>query len=147
MLSSFVIKIRELISGDRPQLEELFLKVRQETFLWTDTSAFALSDFEYDTEGERILVAVCDEEIVGFISVWMEDPFIHHLYVAPAFQGKGVGKALLSAIFKETIAPLQLKCLLRNDKAIAFYKRNGFIEKQRVASESGDYILFEYTRV
>jgi hypothetical protein len=40
--------------------------------------------------------------------------------------------------------PVQLKCLQKNEQAIAFYKRNNFIEKERVVAGSGDYILFEY---
>lgn len=139
-----MIKIREFISSDTAPLQQLFLEVRQATFLWKDPAEFDVMDFDSETEGEQILVAVCDNKVVGFISTWIEDAFIHHLYVDASYQNQGVGKALLTNFLSRVHTAVQLKCLLKNEQAIAFYKRNNFIEKKRVVAESGDYILFEY---
>lgn len=138
-----MIKIREVVLSDRPHLQALFLKVRQATFSWMDIAAFDVLDFDEETEGEHILVAICDNQLVGFISIWMEDLFIHHLYVDTAYQNKGIGKALLMAFLGKEKKVVQLKCLEKNEHAITFYKRNNFIEKERGTSVTGDYILFE----
>ena len=76
-----MIKIVESRNDDYLALQELFLQSRQKTFLWTDTSRYKLSDFDESTKNEYILVAFVDEILVGFVSVWLIDNFIHHLYV------------------------------------------------------------------
>lgn len=139
-----MIEIAEFTADDKPYLQELFLHVRQHAFTWL-TSSFHLSDFDSETKDEYILVAHLNQQVVGFISVWMSDHFIHHLYVDANLQRQGIGKALLQALFSKIKATFQLKCLLKNEAAIIFYKKNGFIEKECVAEKAGDYILFEYT--
>lgn len=124
-------------------LRKLFLKERQDTFFWLDPTEFKLDDFEKHIKGELVLVAIDQEIPVGFISIWMPNNFIHHFYVDQKYQGKGVGTLLLNAAIQKTLLPITLKCLEENTKAVAFYRKKGFIEKERGPSEHGDYILFE----
>jgi len=124
-------------------LRKLFLKERQNTFSWIDPSKFKLNDFEKHINGELVLVALHEEIPVGFISIWMPNNFIHHFYVDHNYQHKGVGTLLLQAAIRKTNFPVTLKCLEKNIKAVAFYRKKGFIEKERGPSEHGDYILFE----
>lgn len=140
-----MIEITAYTADDKPYLQELFLYVRQSTFTWLPPSSFHLSDFDKETKDEYILVARLNHRIAGFISVWMPEHFIHHLYVDTSLQRKGIGRALLQALFSELKATFQLKCLLKNEAAIAFYKINGFIEKETVTDKAGDYGLFQYT--
>lgn len=135
-----IIKIRK---SDYPSLRSLFLKERQTTFSWIDPSGFHLKDFDTAIKDEEVLVAIIDTIVVGFISIWMPDKFIHHLYVNQKHHDKGIGTQLLKAAIDKANFPLILKCLENNTKAVAFYKRKGFIEKERGPSEHGDYILFE----
>jgi GNAT superfamily N-acetyltransferase len=137
------MEIREIQKDDYTSLRTLFLKERQNTFSWLDPSIFHLEDFDKAIHGEYVLVAILDESIVGFISIWMPNNFIHHLYLDQKHQDKGLGTQLLKAAIKKTNFPLTLKCLEDNTKAVAFYRRKGFIEKERGPSEHGDYILFE----
>lgn len=135
-----IITIRK---SDYPSLRILFLKERQSTFSWIDPSRFHLKDFDTAIKDEEVLVAVIDTIVVGFISIWMPNKFIHHLYVDQKYQDKGIGTQLIKAAIEKANFPLTLKCLEKNIKAVAFYKRKGFIEKERGPSEHGDYILFE----
>lgn len=135
--------IREIKNTDFDVLRKLFLKERQDTFFWLDPKEFKLNDFEKHIKGELVLVAIDQEIPVGFISIWMPNKFIHHFYVDQNYQGKGVGSLLLNAAIQETLLPITLKCLEQNTKAVAFYRKKGFIEKERGPSEHGDYILFE----
>lgn len=137
-----VMKIVEIQNKDYPVLKKLFLKERTRTFTWLDTSEFQLDDFEKHTQGEYILTALINDIPVGFISIWMPTHFIHHLYVAEEHQGKKIGTALLKAALVVTKSAVTLKCLENNTKAVAFYKRKGFIEKEKNQSASGSYILF-----
>lgn len=86
-----------------------------------DPESLTASSFDKDTEGEFILVALVDNEIVGFVSVWSRDNFIHHLYVSNHFQNKGIGLRLLNSLIKKAPSELTLKCLVKNKLALNFY--------------------------
>ena len=128
---------------DTDALRYLFLKERRNTFTWLDTSSFRLSDFEEETEEEYILVALEENIVIGFISIWVEDNFIHHLYIDEKHQNKGVGSKLLKAVVDKFGLPVRLKCLLNNVNAVEFYRKKGFEEKGKGATENGTYILLE----
>ena len=121
-----IIEFREI---DLQPLRALFLNERQRTFLEQDTSEFKLEDFDKQTQGEYILTAFLDDVLVGFISIWMPNNFIHHLYIDTKYQGKNIGTELLKAAIQKTTFPITLKCLESNSKAIEFYIKKGFKEK------------------
>jgi GNAT superfamily N-acetyltransferase len=138
-----MIQIVERRQNDIIALRELFLKVRQNTFSWAETDSFKLPDFDKETEGEYILVAISDNQLVGFISVWLADNFIHHLFIDEKHQKKGTGTKLLKAAIEKIGLPARLKCLENNAKAVEFYQKNGFAAKGKGRSAEGTYILFE----
>lgn len=105
-----MIKIIEKREEDINALQHLFFKTRTITFSWADISKFKLSDFEKETENEYVLVALADEVLIGFVSVWVADSFIHHLYVDEAFQNQSVGTRLLNAVIEKIGLPVSLKC-------------------------------------
>jgi len=63
-------------------------------------------------------------EPVGFAAV--SDGMLNHLYVAPTWQGRGVGSALLEAA-RTGMDRLELWVFQRNERARAFYRRHGFV--------------------
>jgi ribosomal protein S18 acetylase RimI-like enzyme len=138
-----IITISAATENDIPVLREIFLTTRLETFSWVESSAYTLEDFDKETKGEDILVAHANDETAGFISVWLPDNFIHHLYVRSSLHGLGIGKRLLDHTIAKLAAAVRLKCLTENVTAIDFYKKYGFEEIERGSSSDGDYILFE----
>lgn len=138
--------IRESRDSDLPHLRELFLNERRRTFTEQDLSEFELDDFDKQTQGEYILTALVNNIPVGFISIWMPNNFIHHLYVDVKHQGKNLGTELLKVAILKTSFPITLKCLKSNIKAVEFYGKKGFVEKSRGNSSNGTYILFELTK-
>ncbi|MDQ8013154.1 MAG: GNAT family N-acetyltransferase [Flavobacterium nitrogenifigens] len=141
-----MVIVEEAKNINIPHLRAIFLNERQRTFTEQDTSEFKLEDFDKQTKGEYILTALIDDIPVGFISIWMPNNFIHHLYVENAYQGKNIGTQLLKATIQKTAFPITLKCLVSNTKAIEFYFKKGFTEKSRGQSSNGIYILFELTK-
>ncbi|WP_428228514.1 N-acetyltransferase family protein [Flavobacterium sp.] len=137
------MEITKIKKSDYPSLRTLFLKERQTTFTWIDSSQFHLKDFDAAIKEEEVLVAVIDNIVVGFIALWRPDNFIHHLYVDQKYHDKGIGTQLLKAAIDIANFPITLKCLENNIKGVAFYRKKGFTEKERGPSENGDYILFE----
>lgn len=106
--------------------------VKTAHFFFSELTVPALID-EYRSEPERIAeTTVYDDGIVkGFLR--RNGDHIEKLFVEPAFQGQGVGAALLGHAVDSGA-----KCLLvleKNRNAIRFYERNGFHltdRKQRV---------------
>ncbi|ELP6759556.1 GNAT family N-acetyltransferase [Vibrio vulnificus] len=125
-------------------VSELYLSARVFMFTWLDTSCYQLSDFTRDTEGERVLVAVAGGEVLGFISIWEPENFIHHLYISNDHQGKKVGTRLLEKA-KSLYGSLSLKCMSENKKAIGFYESNGFMKAEKGADSLGDYYLMKFS--
>jgi len=138
-----MVTIVEPRESDLTALRELFLKVRQDTFIWAELASFDLMDFDKEIEGEYILVALLKNRLIGFISVWKEDSFIHHLYVDPEYQRQGIGTTLLQAIVAKINFPVRLKCLQQNVSALDYYHRRGFITKGNGSSEAGAFFLLE----
>lgn len=83
-----MLSIVEFRNQDLKALQNIFLEERKRTFTWQDISQFELEDFIKQTQGEYILTAFWNDIPVGFISIWMPNNFIHHLYVDYNYQGK-----------------------------------------------------------
>lgn len=139
-----IVKIAESKSDDIPALQQIYLQVRRATFTWFDTSHYQLASFDTDTKDEYILVAYVDDVAVGFVSAYMPENFIHHLYVLQSCQKQGIGKKLLDAILAIMKRPTRLKCLQINQAAIDFYKKYGFVNRKKGISTEGIYLLLEY---
>jgi len=105
---------------------------------------FFLSDFAEQTEGEVIHLAEDAEgRAVGFISGWVPDRFIHHLYVDPAYQGRGIGRLLIASLKEWLPFPYGLKCLVANRNAQEFYRTGGWREVWQGQDEYGTYLFLQ----
>jgi|SRR3569833_624531 len=136
--------IREFAEADRPALRNIYLDSRKHTFHWLNTALFELTDFDRDTEREKIFVAEDERLIKGFTSLWLPDNFIHHLYVHPQFLNKGIGKMLLTRAVATAVKPITLKCMVNNHNALAFYKAQGWRCQSEGVNEDGTYQLLIY---
>jgi GNAT superfamily N-acetyltransferase len=68
-------------------------------------------------------------EMVGFCAV--HGGWIEHLYVTPAWQGAGIGSALLARAMSENPGGLSLWVFEQNERATALYTRTGFVLVER----------------
>ena len=67
---------------------------------------------------------------------------LHQLFILPAYQGKGIGEAVLKLIIKEAAEaklPIRLQVLKVNNRAFSFYQRLGFNR----TGENETHILME----
>lgn len=62
-----------------------------------------LNDFDRDTIEEQIIVAVENDHVLGFTSLYVPNRFIHNLFVHPDAAGKGVGDQLLKRGWKAVV--------------------------------------------
>ncbi|ELB2122198.1 TPA: GNAT family N-acetyltransferase [Vibrio parahaemolyticus] len=118
----------------------IYFESRVATFSFMDTSGYSLADFAKDTGGEEIWVAVEQGIIVGFISIWKPENFIHHLFVCPKNLKRGIGFKLLSHA-KELSNSLSLKSLVQNTNATDFYISQGFKIQETVDKGQESYHL------
>lgn len=138
------IRLRPATADDSAALATLFLDVRRAAFVWRDPCEFNLADFEYQTVAESITIAENEHrELLGFISVWEPDSFIHHLFVAQSFQGQGVGRRLLESLSSWLPPPHRLKCAELNQRARTFYRNQGWMEIGHGMSADGPYVLLQ----
>jgi GNAT superfamily N-acetyltransferase len=134
--------IRKAKEEEYDTLREIFFETRKETFHWMNSTVIHLHDFDEETEGELIIAAYVNKEMAGFISIWEEDKFIHHLFVSSDFRGYGVGKALLNEAVNVIGTPLTLKCVKENIHATNFYlSQNWRIEKEEMNAEWPYYVM------
>ena len=139
------IGIRRAEAKDSAALARIFVESRLETFYWQNPARFRLEDFEKETAGETVFVAEDGSgKILGFISVWEPERFVHHLYIAPDQQRRGIGKRLLESLSSWLSLPYRLKCKVRNEAACAFYRKNDWVETGRGTDEHGEYLVLGF---
>ena len=143
MFQPELLLIREIKPEDVHVLKDIYLQTRAENFQWLNETDLKVGDFEGDTEGEKIWVAELHGQVVGFISVWEPDNFIHHLFVLPKFSGKKIGSALLATCLEIIGRPAQLKCVSANSGALRFYRAKGWQTISRGVSSDGEYQLMQ----
>jgi len=78
---------------------------------------------------DEVWIAEEDGVVVGFAAVGARDgeDFLQHMYVAPAFQGRGVGDALLAQAKRMRPRGLKWWVFQRNEGARRFYERRGAV--------------------
>jgi GNAT superfamily N-acetyltransferase len=135
------ILVREFEEADRAALRDLYVASRNATFTRAPAGSHQASDFDQHTEGERILVAVKDAQVLGFVSIWEPDSFVHNLFVHPAALRQGAGQALLAACAPYFSKAPTLKCLQANVNALRFYKAQGWVALREDVGPEGPYVL------
>ena len=139
-----ILNLRPALPTDQATLADLYLRARRAAFTWRDPGDFQLDDFTRDTEGELIHLAESEHgTILGFLSVWEPENFIHHLVIAPDHLRQGIGQALLADLQQRLPGPFRLKCLVANLPALAFYRRLGWAQIDHGTSDDGDYLLLK----
>lgn len=71
-------------------------------------------------------------ELAGCVALKPEDDGLHleHFYIHLAYQGRGLGAAVLKRLLVEARRPVRLSVLQQSD-AERFYRRFGFVETAR----------------
>lgn len=141
-LRNFTIRTAE--SGDAPAIAEIYL--RSFTYAYrnglvrmahdpVDVRAWIAQEL---CSSSRVNVAVSAGFVVGYIAT--KPGWIEHLYVDPAWIGKGIGSALLvGAQNEQRVAhqgDLSLWTFQENLRAQSFYERHGFVANKRTEGDN-----------
>jgi GNAT superfamily N-acetyltransferase len=136
--------IRKAVDRDFQTISRIYNEIRKSQFPWIASASISDDDFRKDSAGEEIQIAEMDGLIVGFVSAWKVEGFIHHLFVEPKLQGTGVGARLMDFAERIYPSPLRLKCGAENKRGIDFYQRRGWVILESGTSEDGKYYLMEF---
>lgn len=137
------LKIRKAKEDDTEKLATLFLITRQKTFKSAPPQKFKMGDYKESVVAEEVWIAEEDGDIVGFVSLWRPDNFIHNLFVHPDWQNQGIGQKLLKKAEKRLSFPMELKVTTDNIKAQKFYQKHGW-EKVALRDDVPEpYFLFK----
>lgn len=133
-----VIDIRKPTEKDILELEKLFQLTRQSTFTTRSSETFQIGDYQKSTADDEVWVAEDSGVVVGFVSIYTADNFIHNLFIHPKHQGKGIGRQLLQIAER----PMTLKAAIDNPKAFTFYEKYGWYQASIHSDEDEPYILY-----
>jgi ribosomal protein S18 acetylase RimI-like enzyme len=93
--------------------------------------------------GAGFVLLTADEQPIGFgqFTVWPTCTEISDLIVAEACQGRGLGTALIQHIAQEArrsgMTVLEIGSALDNPRALALYRRLGFVESHTIHLRDG----------
>ena len=133
-------------ANDRPAIEQLYAEAIGRA-AWLPPRARLRADFSEVSHGEMVYVIQTDAgELAGFVAVYEPESFVHHLFVAPQYQRRGLASLLLSSLHTWLPLPWRLKCIRGNTDALSFYAVNGWEEVGAGESEEGPYLVLEYSQ-
>ncbi|MGI4776074.1 MAG: GNAT family N-acetyltransferase [Janthinobacterium lividum] len=88
--------IRKCSSQDIAALEELYYFTQMQTFIArAGKNKLKIGDYQKSTADDDAWVADLDGIVVGFVSIYNKDNFIHNLFVHPKYHNKSIGIVLL----------------------------------------------------
>jgi putative acetyltransferase len=76
----------------------------------------------------RIVLANIDSMLVGFVTVDPKTGYLDQIVVGPEHWGGGIAAALLNEAKRLSPGGLTLLVNKDNDRAIAFYRKHGFVD-------------------
>ena len=89
-------------------------------------------------KGWSLYVADDKGALAAMLALHLPDRYLDQLFVAPACQGKGLGRQLLA--FTRQLLPdeIWLRCVRENEKAWRWYERERFVfEKEQLEPMNG----------
>jgi ribosomal protein S18 acetylase RimI-like enzyme len=136
--------IRTALVSDAAACARLFALGQQE--IEPRTPPWRETEFAEEVTGEDILVAASGSQVVGFLSLWRPDAFVHFLHVDRAWRRRGIGERLLATARNEVRRPLELKCLVANRAALSFYRRLGWQPTGTAEGTAAPYLRLRQSR-
>jgi GNAT superfamily N-acetyltransferase len=88
--------------------------------------------------GWSLFVADDGGTIAAMLALHLAKKYLDQLFVAPKYQGRSLGRALLAFTRQRLPDEIELRCVRENEKAWRWYEREGFIfEKEAVEPMTG----------
>jgi ribosomal protein S18 acetylase RimI-like enzyme len=93
--------------------------------------------------GWSLYVADDNGTFAAMLALHLPDKYLDQLFVAPAYQGRSIGRQLLAFTRQQMPDEIWLRCVRENEKAWRWYEREGFVfEKEEVSQTTGFMMKF-----
>jgi ribosomal protein S18 acetylase RimI-like enzyme len=108
-----------------------------------DASSFLLAQLRARVpqeieKGWSLYVADDGGALAAMLALHIPDRYLDQLFVAPAYQGRNLGRQLLAFTRQQLPDEIWLRCVRENEKAWRWYEREGFLyEKEAVEPMTG----------
>jgi GNAT superfamily N-acetyltransferase len=94
--------------------------------------------------GWSLFVADDRGTIAAMLALHLAKKYLDQLFVAPKYQGRSLGRALLAFTRQRLPDEIELRCVRENEKAWRWYEREGFVfEKEAVEPMTG-FVMKHY---
>ncbi|MEG0730801.1 MAG: GNAT family N-acetyltransferase [Vagococcus sp.] len=137
---------QDLSKNELSSLCILYNMIRKKTATWLDKETVPLENFIDMIDVETIYIAYKNEKMIGFLTLYVPDQFIHLFFVDADSQGSGIGSQLLKVVETDIAeGTISLKCLMYNETAIKFYQKKGFLitETHEETPETGYHVMMK----
>jgi GNAT superfamily N-acetyltransferase len=138
------VGLRPAEPRDLEACARIYVAAAEVAFPWLPPAARGADGFWSSIPDEEISVAEGPNGVLGFVSVYLPDRFLHSLYVDPRAHRRGIGRALLSLALRRCGGHAHLKCLEANRPACLFYTLNGWQPAGWGWDSAGPWIRFFY---
>jgi ribosomal protein S18 acetylase RimI-like enzyme len=89
-------------------------------------------------KGWSLYVADDNQGLAAMLAMHLPDCYLDQLFVAPEYQGSGLGRQLLAFTRLQLPDEIWLRCVHENEKAWRWYEREGFVfEKEQIDTTTG----------
>jgi GNAT superfamily N-acetyltransferase len=96
-------------------------------------------------KGWNLYVADDSGKLAAMLALHLPDNYLDQLFVAPEYQGSGLGRRLLAFTRQQMPDEIWLRCVRENEKAWRWYEREGFVfEKDELEPKNG--FMMKYYR-
>jgi len=93
--------------------------------------------------GWSLYVADISGMLAAMLALQLPDRNLDQLFVAPEYQGKGLGRMLMAFTREQMPEEIWLRCVRENEKAWRWYEREGFVYEREAVSQMG-YMMKYY---
>jgi GNAT superfamily N-acetyltransferase len=87
--------------------------------------------------GWNLFVADDRGRFAAMLALRLRDGCLGQLFVAPDYQGKGLGRRLLAFAREQMPNEIWLRCVRENEKAWLWYEREGFVFEREAVAVTG----------
>jgi GNAT superfamily N-acetyltransferase len=94
-------------------------------------------------KGWSLYVADDGGVLAAMLALHIPDRYLDQLFVAPAYQGRNLGRQLLAFTRAQLPDEIWLRCVRENEKAWRWYEREGFVyEEEAIEPMTGFFMKY-----
>jgi len=95
-------------------------------------------------KGWSLYVADDNGRLAAMLAMHLPDNYLDQLFVAPEYQGSGLGNRLLAFSRQQMPDEIWLRCVRENNKAWRWYEREGFVFEKEEIEPSNGFVMKYY---